>query len=178
MPVHWKPSRVESLLHRPLSESLLNEQAFVVSAVANLDFDSIEPNGVRLKLEYGSSLTTLEKVIAEMLRLFCVLRLFESRMLRFGNRLCYSRYERRNALRQISFHQLVNENVRDTQLAISRSWGWRIRSTEFKRRHSRKRRRSTVGDLSVRNATLRESGAFRFWNREVLVESIEKRYFY
>ena len=32
----WKPSRVESLLHGPLSESLLNEQAFVVLAVANL----------------------------------------------------------------------------------------------------------------------------------------------
>ena len=72
MPVLWKPSRVESLLHRPYLESLLNELAFVVSVVANLDFDSIEPNGVRLKLEYGSSLTTLEKVVAEMLRLFCI----------------------------------------------------------------------------------------------------------
>ncbi len=61
MPVLWKPSRVESLLHRPLSESLLNEQAFVVSAVANL---------ARLKLEYGSSPTILEKAVAEMLGLF------------------------------------------------------------------------------------------------------------
>ena len=117
MPVLRKPSRVESLLHRPHLESLLNELAFVVSEAANLDFDSIEPNGVRLKLEYGSSLTVLEKAVAELLRLICVLRLFESRALRFGNRLCPSRCERRNALRQISFHQLVNENVRDPQLA-------------------------------------------------------------
>ncbi|WP_407832774.1 hypothetical protein [Vibrio rotiferianus] len=74
MPVLWKLSRVESLLHRPYLESLLNELAFVVSVVANLDFDSIESNGVRLKLEYGSSLTTLEKAVAEMLRIltFCV----------------------------------------------------------------------------------------------------------
>ena len=36
MPVLWKPSRVESLLHWPHLESLLNEQAFVVSAAANL----------------------------------------------------------------------------------------------------------------------------------------------
>ncbi len=36
MPGLWKLGRVESLLHRLLLESLLNEQAFVVSAVANL----------------------------------------------------------------------------------------------------------------------------------------------
>ena len=53
-------------------ESLLNEQAFVVSAAANLGFDSIEPNGVRLKLEYGSSSTHIEKKALQKCRAFFV----------------------------------------------------------------------------------------------------------
>ncbi len=74
MPVLWKPSRVESLLHRSLLESLLNEQAFVVLALVILDFNSIEPNGVRLKLEHGSSPTRIERKALQKCRAFSFFR--------------------------------------------------------------------------------------------------------
>ncbi|MDG2681663.1 hypothetical protein P7M20_29055, partial [Vibrio parahaemolyticus] len=54
-----QPRRIS--LHRPFLESLLNEQAFVVLALAILEVNDIELNRACLKLEHGSSSTILRK---------------------------------------------------------------------------------------------------------------------